>query len=115
MFPEWKSTHYPNTLNIFVDFTPDETPVGQRAADILRQRVRNGETRPTCLPVGIPAAGLVSELFKIVQSPRFLVILYEADGTHRQIYTDGRQLVPLIPPCLPRPYSIESTQLSAKQ
>jgi hypothetical protein len=41
---------------------------------------------------GIPLAGLLSEPIKIVQSPRLTVILYEADNTHRQIYTDGRAL-----------------------
>ena len=27
---------------------------------------------------------------KILQSPGLIAILYESDGTHRQIYTDGR-------------------------
>ena len=79
-------------LNIFVDFPPGQAPLQPHAADIFRRRLQDGETRPTCLPVGIPAAGLVSEPFKISQSPRLIVILYESDGTHRQIYTDGREL-----------------------
>ena len=40
--------------------------------------------------MGIPNAGLVSRSrLKFIQSPRQLIILYESDGTHRQIYTDG--------------------------
>ncbi len=44
------------------------------------------------MPIGIPRAGIVSEATKIVQSPKLTVIMYESDGTHRQIYTDGRAL-----------------------
>ena len=44
------------------------------------------------LPVGIPMAGFVSEPNKIVQSPGLIVVIYESDGTYRQIYTDGREL-----------------------
>lgn len=79
-------------LNIFVDFPRDQAPLRPQAAEIFKRIQRTGETRPTCLPVGIPAAGLVSEPFKISQSPRLMVILYESDGTHRQIYLDGRPL-----------------------
>jgi len=54
---------------------------------------RQAETPPTAVfPSVFPADGLVSEPNKIVQSPKVIVILYESDGTHRQIYTDGRAL-----------------------
>jgi hypothetical protein len=79
-------------LNIFVDFKPDQAPIRPEAAAIFRERVASGAIRPTCMPVGMPGAGLVSEPNKIVQSPNLTVILYESDGTHRQIYTDGRAL-----------------------
>ncbi|MGP0075933.1 MAG: hypothetical protein ACLPWF_28785 [Bryobacteraceae bacterium] len=79
-------------LNIFVDMKPQEAPIRPQAAEIFRRRAAGQETRGICLPVGIPASGLVSEATKIVQSPRLMVILYESDGTHRQIYTDGREL-----------------------
>jgi hypothetical protein len=42
--------------------------------------------------MGIPRAELFSVPFKIIQNPGLIVMLYEADGTHRQIYTDGRPL-----------------------
>jgi len=79
-------------LNIFVDFKPEEAPMRPEAAEIFRRRVTGVEDREVCLPIGIPLAGLVSEGTKIVQSPRMTVIMYESDGTHRQIYTDGRTL-----------------------
>jgi hypothetical protein len=62
------------------------------AAAMLSLHAPGTNPADRCLPIGIPAAGLVSEFNKIVQSPRMIVILYESDGTHRQIYTDGRAL-----------------------
>ena len=79
-------------LNILVDFKPEEELMRPQAAEIFRRRATGIEPRGTCLPIGIPMAGLVSELNKMVQSPGLVVIMYESDGTHRQIYTDGRGL-----------------------
>ncbi|HEX5228102.1 MAG TPA: hypothetical protein VFW44_10345 [Bryobacteraceae bacterium] len=79
-------------LDIFIDFPRDKEPLKPQALELYQRRLKSGETRPTCLPVGIPAAGLVSEPFKISQSHSLMVMLYESDGTHRQIYLDGRPL-----------------------
>ncbi len=79
-------------VNILVDFKPDESPMRPAAADILRGHLASPDPGGSCLPLGIPVAGLVSEATRIVQSPRMTVIMYESDGTHRQIYTDGRAL-----------------------
>ena len=79
-------------FNILIDFKPGESPMRSAAADIFQRRATGMEERGTCQPVGIPIAGLVSEPNKIVQSPAMTVILYESDGSHRQIYTDGRPL-----------------------
>jgi hypothetical protein len=75
-----------------VDFKPDEVPIRPAAAEIFRRRATGAEDREICVPIGIPLAGIVSEATKIVQSPRVTVIMYESDGSHRQIYTDGRAL-----------------------
>jgi hypothetical protein len=79
-------------LNILIDFKPDEAPIRPEAAEIVRRRVPGEFPATSCLPIGIPFDGLVSEANKVVQSPGVIVILYESDGTHRQIYTDGRGL-----------------------
>jgi hypothetical protein len=79
-------------VNILLDFKPDESPIRPEAAEILRRRAPGNNPADHCLPIGIPAAGLVSEPRKIVQSAKLIVIMYESDGTHRQIYTDGRVL-----------------------
>ena len=79
-------------INILQDFKPEEWPIRPEAVKI--QRGRTGADFPSthCLPLGVPLASLLSEPVKIVQSPRLIAILYEADDKHRQIYTDGRAL-----------------------
>jgi hypothetical protein len=79
-------------VNILVDFKPEEVQMRPEGAQIFQRRVTGAERPNLCLPGGIPLDGLVSEPNKIVQSPRMIVIMYESDGTHRQIYTDGRTL-----------------------
>jgi hypothetical protein len=79
-------------FNVLLDFKPEEVSMRPEAAEILRRRATGIDSREVCLPIGLPVAGLVSEPNKIVQSPRLVVIMYESDGTHRQIYTDGRGL-----------------------
>jgi hypothetical protein len=77
-------------VNILVDFKPEESPIRPEAAEIFRRRATGLEERGTCLPVGVPLGSLLSEPFKIIQSPRLMAVLFE--DTHRQIYTDGRVL-----------------------
>jgi hypothetical protein len=77
-------------VNILLDFKPEESPMRPEAAEIFRRRATGLEDRGTCLPVGVPLGSLLSEPFKIVQSPRLMAVLFE--DTHRQIYTDGRVL-----------------------
>ncbi len=75
-------------INILVNFKSEEVSMRPAAAEIFRRRATGAESRSPCLPVGFPAAGFLSEPFKIVQSPRLTAVLYE--DTHRQIYIDGR-------------------------
>jgi hypothetical protein len=79
-------------MNIMLDVKPGEaalTPAGQAAmkARAATQRVDNvchGE-------YGWPVVSLLAEPFKIVQAPKETMILYEIDGLHRQVFTDGRE------------------------
>jgi hypothetical protein len=79
-------------VSILVDYQPEQVSMLPKAAEIFRRRGTGAEGRNTCTPIGVPTAGLVSEATEFVQSPRQLIILYESDGTHRQIHTDGRAL-----------------------
>ncbi len=79
-------------INILQDFRPEDSPLRPEAVEIQRRRTGADFPSTHCLPLGIPLARLLSEPVKIVQSPRLIAILYEADDKHRQIYTDGRTL-----------------------
>ena len=79
--------------NILADFKPEEAPLTAEAVAIMRNRAKDAQTPDTrCLPLGIPRAELIGFPFKIVQTPRLIVVMHEGDNTHRQIYTDGRKL-----------------------
>jgi hypothetical protein len=80
--------------DILVDFKPGESPMRPEAAEIMRQRAANSNPAEVCIAgqFGIPLAGLLAEVIKIIQAPRMSVIFYEIDNLHRQIYTDGRSL-----------------------
>jgi len=80
--------------NILVDFKPGDSPMRPEAVEIMRQRAANSDPAQVCAvgQFGIPLAGLLAEVIKIVQSPRMSVIFYEIDNLHRQVYTDGRAL-----------------------
>ena len=80
--------------NILVDFKAEESPLRPEAAEITRQRAMSSDPSDvsTVGQFGIPLAGLLAELIRIVQAPRMSVIFYEIDNLHRQIYTDGRAL-----------------------
>ena len=62
-------------------------------AEIFRKRIPGESPVSQCMPQGIPKADIHSYApFKVVQTPGVIAILYEIDGTFRQIYTDGRKL-----------------------
>src|SRR5262249_1826631 len=63
------------------------------AAEILRTRSPAQNPSAHCLPHSVARADIHSYApFKIVQTPGMMGFLYEIDGTHRQVYTDGRKL-----------------------
>ncbi|HMF98957.1 MAG TPA: hypothetical protein VKE96_31870 [Vicinamibacterales bacterium] len=65
------------------------------AADIRKKRMEeNGKDDPGshCLPPGIVKEHTSPLFRKIIQTAGLIVILYERDDAHRQIFTDGRPL-----------------------
>ena len=89
-------TQHKYGFDILLDFTPDRSPIRPEAAELMRRR--NAAPRPEgqCNVsngiFGFPFAGLLSDPMKIVQAPAVTIIIYEAGGNHRQIYSDGRKL-----------------------
>ncbi len=79
-------------INILVDFKPGESPLKPEAEALMKQRAAARRVDNVCHgEYGWPVAGLLAEPFKFIQAPRETVLMYEVDGLHRQIFTDGRQ------------------------
>ena len=78
-------------INVLADFKPEDAPLRPEAARIFGERAKGDVSNPVCMPLG-PVTQLLPDPHKIVQAPRQMVIMYEGDGTHRQVYTDGRGL-----------------------
>lgn len=85
----------PYFLNITKDLKPEDIPYQPWALALYKHR-RDTESKedPTgnCIPGGVPRADAVPYPFKIVNSEKMVVILYEAVHMYRQIFTDGRAL-----------------------
>ncbi|HEV2200855.1 MAG TPA: hypothetical protein VGR73_13625 [Bryobacteraceae bacterium] len=86
-------------LNVLADFKPEEAPIRAAAKALFEERAKSlakDFSTSHCLPGGITFEDGSGSPFplKIVQGPRQIVVFYEIDGTHRQIYTDGRKHTP---------------------
>jgi hypothetical protein len=79
-------------VNLLWDFKPEDDPSRPEAKALLQQRAKSHDN-PTshCLPGSVPFS-LTILPFKIVQTPRQIVMLFEHFDPPRQIYTDGRPL-----------------------
>jgi hypothetical protein len=92
----WRRTEQPDFLTNIAVALPDGAPLRPEAAALKKTRQENlriDEPTAQCLPPGVLKGVLLTNLpFKIVQTPRQLVILYEEFTQFRQIFTDGRLL-----------------------
>lgn len=82
-------------LNLAADLKPGDVQFQPWAEALYKERqANNGKDHPgaQCLPSGIPEKDMVPGPYKIVQTPDFIVILYESRTIFRQIFTDGRRL-----------------------
>ena len=87
-------TQHKYGLNILLDFKPEQSPMRPDTAAAFLRRL-SGPPTDSCSTNGIagfPLAGLLSEPIKIVQARQLTMVMYEAGGSFRQIYTDGRKL-----------------------
>jgi len=82
--------------NVANGIPPDRLPPLQPwALELLNKRkAENSKDNPDahCLPLGLTQLHLHPQPRKIIQTPGVVVILYEAQGGVRQIFTDGRSL-----------------------
>ncbi|HEY1758393.1 MAG TPA: hypothetical protein VGG72_23685 [Bryobacteraceae bacterium] len=81
--------------NIASNFPGCLPPLTPWALNVLTQRKsENSKDNPDahCLPLGLMQLHMHPQPRKIIQTPGVIVILYEAQGGVRQIFTDGRPL-----------------------
>ena len=80
-------------LSVLADFKSDDDalqPSAPRRPNAVFNP-RRDDPGLNCFPSGMPMSDLLPAPFKIVQSPRLTMVLYEADTTFRQIFVDGRK------------------------
>jgi hypothetical protein len=76
---------------------PGGLPFTPWAADLRKERMAtNSKENPdaNCMPMGITQFHMQPQPRMIVQTPKMIMILYEANYGLRYIYTDGRKLPP---------------------
>jgi hypothetical protein len=75
--------------------SPGNLPMQPWAADLFRRRLSGlGKDHPAaaCKPEETPQRDAFPMPFKIVQTPRLVILLYEVDTVFRQVFLDGRSL-----------------------
>jgi len=84
--------------NLTADLPADAVPFQPWAKALYDERKSGAHEREdppsNCLPQGVPRINHPPVPWKIVQTPRFIVILYEAFTLWRQVFLDGRQPAP---------------------
>ena len=67
---------------------------GAVAEALLKERMQDPTVHPgwSCKPTGEPASAEAPFPFKIVQTPRLILVLYEENTEFRQIFLDGREV-----------------------
>jgi hypothetical protein len=82
--------------NLAADLQPEDLAMQPWAAAVFKERASlahaREESNANCLPEGVPRVNSTPYPFKILQSSTSVIILYEASGFFRQIFTDGREL-----------------------
>lgn len=86
----WQPGSYTYLRNIMADMRPEDVPFQSWAAAVYETRTTKDDPAVRCLPAGIPRS--LNNLFKIVQSPGVVTVLYEGHTRFREIFTDGRAL-----------------------
>jgi hypothetical protein len=79
-------------INIAADQKQDSL-LHPGADALFRQRLPKDAPAAQCKPTGVPMLTSAPLPYKIIQTPRLIVILYEENTVFRQIFLDGRQPV----------------------
>jgi hypothetical protein len=84
--------------NIAAGIGADNVPFQPWARALFESRRDGSDARndppASCLPQGVPRLGAAPAPWKVVQTPSVLVIVYEAFNLWRQVFLDGREVMP---------------------
>jgi hypothetical protein len=92
----WEPASNKYVQNLAADLKPEDVPFQPWAKTLFDERktgAHSKEDQPAhCLPQGVPRINAAPAPWKVVQTPGFIVIVYEAFNLWRQIFLDGREL-----------------------
>ena len=77
--------------SVFFGMNRGEEPLKPEAVAVLSKRQHEQPPAVRCLPQGVPGV-MMAYTFKIVQTPRLLILIPESQEPPRQVYLDGRTL-----------------------
>jgi hypothetical protein len=83
-------------INIAADLKPEDVPFQPWAAELFQRRNEGGRKASPmayCKPTGVPWINSIPLPYKIVQTPKLIMILYEESTVFRQVFLDGRKPV----------------------
>lgn len=79
-------------MNALLNFKAGEKPMTPAGEAAFQKRNQSRDVLNVCHNrYGWPVLSLLSEPFKLVQAPKEMMILYEIDNLHRQVFADGRK------------------------
>jgi hypothetical protein len=83
-------------LNVAADLKPGDVPYQPWAKALVDKRADGSQSGDepiaNCLPQGVPRVAAAPAPWRVIQTPGFIVIIYEASNTWRQIFLDDREL-----------------------
>jgi hypothetical protein len=92
----WEPSSNKYVQNLAADLKPEDVPFQPWAKALFNERktgAHSKEDQPAhCLPQGVPRIDAAPAPWKVVQTPGFIVVVYEAFNLWRQIFLDGREL-----------------------
>ena len=81
-------------FNVLAAYKPEESPLRSELRAEYEKRAAVALTTPPpalCAPPVVPLVDSLPSPFKIVQTPKLTLMLFESDTIFRQIFTDGRK------------------------
>ena len=94
----WEPNANKYVRNIAADLKPEDVPFQPWAKAVYESRIDGSHSKEdpdaNCLPQGVPKINGAPAPWKIVQTPTFIVVVYEAFNLWRQIFMDGRTMMP---------------------